>query len=710
MPQKPDLVYPSLDNFVEVNDSVSESVVEKPTGESKEPKTINGAPIIEDWVFESKGENEPKFKTFKPNFTKIEFVKPKTNRKPVEQIKQVTYKSSRGNKRNWNQQMSQKLGSDFEMFNKACNVCCSFDHLKNDCNNWYNNGRFAKPIWTNAQRVNKQNFSNLTHPSSKRNVVPRIVLTRTYKNIINNAYSTARRPSNNITTSKNSKINPKVNTFRAKKVNTTRPKAVLNVVQGNHVNAVKASACWVWRPKHKVLDHVSKNNGASMSSKGFIYVDAQGRSKSYLTYYEEIDRGFVAFRSNSKGGKITGKGKIRTDFKLTDESHILLKVLRKDSMYNVDLKNVVPQGGLTCLFAKATSDESNLWHKRLGQVNFKTINKLVKRNLVRGIGPNWLFNIDALTKSINYKPVVVRNKSNGSACTKACDNVGKTRVETVPDKDYILLPLWTQDLPFSSSSKDSPGAGFKPSREEENKDVEDPRNEDSEVPKDNVVDENIVYGCADDPNMPELEDIGIFEDTNEDVFGAEADLNNLESTFQVFKNKLDERGLVIRNKARLVAQGHTQEEGIDYDEVFAPVARIEAIRLFLAYASFKDFMVYQMDVKSAFLYGKIKEEVYLCQPSGFEDLEFPDRVYKVEKALYGLHQAPKAWKKMGTEFEKMMHKKFQMSSMGERTFFLGLQVKQKKDEIFISQDKYLNEILNKFGFSDVKIASTPIET
>ncbi|GKF04848.1 ribonuclease H-like domain-containing protein [Tanacetum coccineum] len=110
----------------------------------------------------------------------------------------------------------------------------------------------------------------------------------------------------------------------------------------------------------------------------------------------------------------------------------------------------------------------------------------------------------------------------------------------------------------------------------------------------------------------------------------------------VYRNKKDERGIVIRNKERLVAQGYTQEEGIDYDEVFAPVARIKAIRLFLAYASFKNFVVYQMDVKSAFLYGKIEEEVYVCQPPGFEDTEFPEKVYKVEKGLYGLHQAPRA--------------------------------------------------------------------
>ncbi|GKA17338.1 retrovirus-related pol polyprotein from transposon TNT 1-94 [Tanacetum coccineum] len=260
-----------------------------------------------------------------------------------------------------------------------------------------------------------------------------------------------------------------------------------------------------------------------------------------------------------------------------------------------------------------------------------------------------------------------------------------------------------------------------------------------------------------DPNMPALED---YRDDD-----AEANMNNLDTTIQVspipsirihkdhpfdqeepkktlvdlpnrkraigtkwvFRNKKDERGIVIRNKARLVAQGYTQEEGIDYDEVFAPVARIEAIRLFLAYASFKDFVVYQMDVKSAFLYGKIEEEVYVCQPPGFEDPDFPDRVYKVEKALYGLHQAPRAWYETLSTY--MLDNGFQrgkidktlfikrhkgdillMSSMGELTFFLGLQVQQKKDGIFISQDKYVDEILKKFRFTEVKTASTPMET
>nr|GEY73677.1 copia protein [Tanacetum cinerariifolium] len=146
--------------------------------------------------------------------------------------------------------------------------------------------------------------------------------------------------------------------------------------------------------------------------------------------------------------------------------------------------------------------------------------------------------------------------------------------------------------------------------------------------------------------MPNLEDLS----HDADDVGAEADINNLESiisrkigTKWVYRNKKDERGIVIRNKTKLVAQGHTQEEGIDYEEVFAPVARIEAIRLFLAYASFMGFPVYQMDVKSAFLYGTIEEEVYVYQPPGFEDPKNPDKVYKVVKALYGLHQAPRAW-------------------------------------------------------------------
>ncbi|GJY11114.1 putative ribonuclease H-like domain-containing protein [Tanacetum coccineum] len=204
-------------------------------------------------------------------------------------------------------------------------------------------------------------------------------------------------------------------------------------------------------------------------------------------------------------------------------------------------------------------------------------------------------------------------------------------------------------------------------------------------------------------------------------------------TKRVLKNKKDERGIVIRNKARLVAQGYTQEEGIDYEEVFAPVARIKAIRLFLAYAAYMGF-----------------------KPPGFQDPDFPDRVYKVEKAMYGLHQAPRAWygtlskylldngfkrgtidqtlfirkhkgefllvqvyvddiifgssnEKLCREFEALMHDKFKMSAMGELAFFLGLQVLQRKDGIFLSQDKYVGDILKKYGYTDVRTETTPMD-
>ncbi|GJT01973.1 retrovirus-related pol polyprotein from transposon TNT 1-94 [Tanacetum coccineum] len=225
----------------------------------------------------------------------------------------------------------------------------------------------------------------------------------------------------------------------------------------------------------------------------------------------------------------------------------------------------------------------------------------------------------------------------------------------------------------------------------------------------------------------------------------------------VFRNKLDENGVVSRNKARLVAQGYNQQEGIDYDETYAPVARLESIRILLAYACALDFKLFQMDVKSAFLNGFINEEVYVAQPPGFIDFEKPDHVYKLKKALYGLKQAPKAWYdrlkaflikheyKMGMvdntlftkkkssnliivqiyvddiifgstcqdmcdEFAKIMHDEFEMSMMGELNFFLGLQIKQMEDGIFFNQSKYIKEMLKKFGLEDSKPMKTPMSS
>ncbi|GJV63962.1 retrovirus-related pol polyprotein from transposon TNT 1-94 [Tanacetum coccineum] len=221
----------------------------------------------------------------------------------------------------------------------------------------------------------------------------------------------------------------------------------------------------------------------------------------------------------------------------------------------------------------------------------------------------------------------------------------------------------------------------------------------------------------------------------------------------VFRNKLDENGVVSRNKARLVAQGYNQQEGIDYDETYAPVARLESIRILLAYACALDFKLFQMDVKSAFLNGFINEEVYVAQPPGFIDFEKPDHVYKLKKALYGLKQAPKAWYdrlkaflikheyKMGMidntlftkkkssnliivqiyvddiifgstcqdmcdEFAKIMHDEFEINMMGELNFFLGLQIKQMEYGIFFNQSRYIKEMLKKFCLEDSKPMKT----
>nr|GEX50723.1 hypothetical protein [Tanacetum cinerariifolium] len=175
----------------------------------------------------------------------------------------------------------------------------------------------------------------------------------------------------------------------------------------------------------------------------------------------------------------------------------------------------------------------------------------------------------------------------------------------------------------------------------------------------------------------------------------------------LLKNKKDKRGIVIRNKAMLVAQGHTQEEGIDYDEVFAPVTRIKAIRLFLVYASFMGFTVYQMDVKSAFLYETINEEVGTIDQTLFIRRQIGDfiivQVY-VDDIIFGSSNP-----QLCREFEALMHEKFQMSAMGELNFFLGLQVLQKEDGIFLSQDKYVGDILKKFGYSDVRSLNTPMD-
>jgi hypothetical protein len=233
--------------------------------------------------------------------------------------------------------------------------------------------------------------------------------------------------------------------------------------------------------------------------------------------------------------------------------------------------------------------------------------------------------------------------------------------------------------------------------------------------------------------------------------------HNVIGTKWVFQNKQDENGIIVRNKARSVAQGYSQVEGLDFDETFAPVARLEAIQILLAYATSHNIKLYQMDVKSAFLNGKINELIYVEQSPSFEDSKKPNHVYKLSKALYGLKQAPRAWYerlqdflvskgfKVGKvdttlftkkivddlficqiyvddiifgstnqefceEFGDMMSQEFEMSMIGELSFFLGLQVKQTKDGTFNCQSKYVNDLLKRFSMNNSKPIKTPMAT
>nr|GEU80344.1 retrovirus-related Pol polyprotein from transposon TNT 1-94 [Tanacetum cinerariifolium] len=432
------------------------------------------------------------------------------------------------------------------------------------------------------------------------------------------------------------------------------------------------------------------------------------------------------------------------------------RVPRKRNMYSVDLKNIVPKGGLTCLFTKATSDKSKLWHRRLRHLNFKTMNKLVKGNLVRGkfsgkadegffvgyflnskafrvfnsrkmiveenlhirfsestpnvvgSGPNRLFDIDALTRTMNYKPIVADTQSIDFASTRSND---------------FADPKTSHDDGFKPSSDDGKKVNEDPSKESICKDLEkeDNVNNTNNVNVAGPIEVNVVVGktsikLPNDPNMPTLEDEELLQFMLQEVRTL-VDLPNGKRAIGTkwgFRNKTDERGIMIRNKAILVTQGYTQEEEIDYDEVFASVARIKAIRLFLAYASFKDFMVYQMDVKSVFLYEKTKEEVYVCQPPRFEDPDFSDRVYKLEKALYGLHQAPRAWYETLSTY--LLDNGFQRGKIDNTLFIIShkddillIQV-YVDDIIFGSTKKELCIAFKKLMFTEVKNASTPMET
>nr|GEV55697.1 ribonuclease H-like domain-containing protein [Tanacetum cinerariifolium] len=450
---------------------------------------------------------------------------------------------------------------------KACFVCKRVNHLIKDCD--YHTKKMAQPILKNyAHRGNHKQYAPLTHTNPQKHMIPTVVLIRS-KPVFNTVVRpvSAALPKINVTrpryaypvvTKSNSLIRRHITCSPSPKTNNSPPR----------VTAVKTS---VGNPQHALKDKGVIDSGRSR------YMT---RNMSYLSDFEELNGGYVAFGGNPKGGKITGKGKIKTckldvddvyfvkelkfnlfsvsqmcdkknsilftdteclvlspNFKLPDESQVLLRVPREKNMYNVNLKNIVPSGDLTCLFAKATLDESNLWHRRLGHIKFKTINKFVKGNLVRGL-PTKVF----------------ENDNTCVACKKGKQHRASCKIK--PNND--------EDDAFDGKEHDF------------------------------------------DTKKPESEVIL-------------SPSNSAQSRKQDDKTKKEAKG------------------------------------------------------KNDIIFGATNKD--LCK-----------------------------------SFEKLMKDKFQMSYMGELTFFLGLHVNQKKDGIFISQDKYVAEILRKFGLTKGKSASTPIDT
>ncbi|GKA96205.1 putative ribonuclease H-like domain-containing protein [Tanacetum coccineum] len=538
-------------------------------------------------------------------------------------------------------------------------------------------------------------------------------------------------------------------------------------------------------------------------------------NKAYLAEFQDFNGGPVAFGGSK--GYITGKGKIKTgkldfedvcfvkelqhfnlfsvsqmcdkknkvlftdskclvlspEFKLPDENQVLLKIPRQNNnVPPLHLRNIVPSGGL--LFA-GKSDEGFLVGYSLQSKAFRVYNletKRVEENLhitflenkpnVVGKGPTWLFDLDYLTDSIKL-----------SSCLESADQANlhadEKREGPREEEQVFMDELERLKRQEKEANEEAEALRKEFAQETENLVIQEGAAKTSSTNIFSTVSTPAKASMADFTNLETIVNVSPIP-TSDYLFssfslllgdptsavqtrskvnkssGAHAFVSYFKiqkvwilvdlpfgkkaiGTKWVYRNKKDEREVVVRNKAQLVAQGHRQEEGINYDEVFAPVAKIEAIGIFLAFASYMGFIVYQMDVK----------------------------IYKVVKALYGLHQAPRSWyatlstfllkngyrrgtinktlfikkdkhdiilvqvyvddiifgstkKSWCDEFEALMKSRFQMSSMGELTFFLGLTVTYRTDGIFISQDKYVAEILKKFDFANVKTASTPIET
>nr|GEX65772.1 hypothetical protein [Tanacetum cinerariifolium] len=741
------------------------------------PSTIIPKPFIK---FVKPNDSPSESKTGKTETPKKPLVKyAEQHRKPNKKL------NVRGNQRNWNNLKSHQLGPKFVMKKKACFNCGHFDHLSYDCRKRVKKGTsrsqnntheifthipvvhipyrpLVKLMRTNMNGAppnrtsfNKQVHSYANKPFQRTSAV-RSQFSALWVPTANNNFPPVSKKFSTV-----SRNFPTVN----RKFPTDNRKFSTGGIKFSTADMGK---------KEKA------DSGCFRHMTGNI---------SYLSDYEPFDGGYVSFgqggcKITGKGTIKTDKLEFKNVYFVKDlktlieaartmladaklpvtfwaeavntacyvQNRVLVNKSRNKTPYEL-FNGRTPAIGFLKLFGcyvmilntldnlgkiKEKGDEGYFIGYSMSSKEFRVFNKRTRRveenlhveflenkAIEKGDGPNWLFDIDSLTKSMNYVPVDA-----GTISTNILGIKNATSQEVKKDVSslrYIALPNWTHDALLESSSTDQMDDALLESSSTDQMEtltVESPiPTVSSPVPTACFTDSSepssdarlISKIVANQVETPSLDNILTFTNKFKDILrvttnldesnGVEADVSNMETTItasptptlRIHKDHSKSQiigpvdtPVQIRNKSK-------EEEGIDYDEVFVHVARIEAIRLFLAYASFMGFTVYQMDVKSAFLYGTIDEEVYVMQPPGFQDPEgtidqtlFIRRqrgdfilvqVY-VDDIIFGSSNP-----QLCREFEALMHEKIQMSAMGELNFFLGLQVLQKKDGILLSQDK-----------------------
>nr|GEU61467.1 putative ribonuclease H-like domain-containing protein [Tanacetum cinerariifolium] len=540
---------------------------------------------------------------------------------------------------------------------KTCFVCRSVDHLIKDYDYHAKKKAQLTPKNYAYGGNNKQNAS-FTHKHPPMHMVPAVVLTQSKPVSITavrpvcaavpKIMVTRPRHAHSINTKSKSPIRRHITRSPSLKTSNSPPRVVVaQATVGNLQYALKDKG---------VIDR-----GCSWHMTG---------NMPCLSDFEKLSSGYFAFGGNPKGGKIYGKEKIKTvsDHEpVTPSAPTEVKTNDQESKI-IELTKLV-QMILYCMKCKKedhkTSDHEmymaslkNSQNYRAQPYQYATPSKQILKSKVKPYPAcaHCGFNDHLSSDCRNYTECVICESSNHYTS-------GHNRI--IQEGGGVLAES-------SQSSESSIGVSCTTCRSSVH----------------STIDHNDFEHFKKDLLQFKMEKVWILVDL---PHGKRAI-----GTKWVYRNKKDERGIVVRNKARLVTQGHTQEEGIDYEEVFAPVARIEAIRLFLAYASFMGFIVYQMDVKSAFLYGTIKEEVYVCQPLGFEDPNHPDKVYKVVKALYGLHQAPRAWYETLANY--LLENGFHRGKIDQTIF-----IKKQKGDILLVQI-YVDDII--FGATNKELCKS----